>query len=186
MTEPLQARAPDPPISTPTARRRPSSPRLLLTVHIVATVSLVGTDLVLLALGISGVRGADPRLVYPAASLVESWLVVPLVIVALGTGVAQAVLRGWGLVRYWWVAIKLATTVLFTGLVLFVLVPRLAASADAASAAATFTAAERLPLAVVPALAVAVLILNVALGVYKPGRRLRSVRMDGMRQGGRR
>lgn len=81
--------------------------RPLLALHIVATVSLIGTDLVLIALGISGVRGADPETVYPAACVVEAWLVAPLVVLALGTGVLQAVRSGWGLVRHWWVAIKL-------------------------------------------------------------------------------
>ncbi|MQA86664.1 MAG: hypothetical protein GEV03_19025 [Streptosporangiales bacterium] len=149
--------------------------RPLLTLHVVAAVSLIGTDLVLVALGISGVRGADPRTVYPAAYLVEAWLVAPLVVVALGTGVLQAVLLPWGLVRYWWVTIKLTTTAVFTVLVVFALIPRLAASADAAMAAETFTAAARLPLALVPSLAVAVLVLNVVLGIYKPGWRIQRV-----------
>lgn len=158
--------------------QRIASPRrkLLLTVHVVAAVSLIGTDLALLALGIAGVRGADPQTVYPAASHVASWLVAPLVVVALGTGIAQAVLSQWGLLRYWWVTIKLATTVVFTGIVWFVLVPRLAASADAAAAAQTFTDAERLPLSVVPAVAVTVLVFLVGLAIYKPGWRLRSPR----------
>lgn len=144
----------------------------LLTVHVVAAVSLVGTDLVLVALGISGVRGADPRIVYPAAYLVEAWLVAPLAVVALGTGVLQALLSSWGLVRYWWVAIKLTTTAAFTVLIVVVLIPRLAASADAAAAGEAFTAAERLPLALVPSLAVALLVLNAALGIHKPGWRV--------------
>lgn len=138
-----------------------------------SAVSLIGADLVLVALGISGVRGADPQTVYPAAYLVESWLVTPLVVVALGTGVLQAVLSPWGLVRYWWVTIKLATTALFTLLVVFVLVPRLAETAGAATAGQAFTAAERLPLAIVPLVAIAVLVLNVVLGISKPDWRVR-------------
>jgi hypothetical protein len=147
--------------------------KLLLTVHVAATVSLIGTTLVLLVLGISGLRGADPRTVYPAAYLVEAWLVAPLAILALGTGLLQAALTPWGLFRYWWVAIKLTTTLGFTGLVLLVLIPRLAASAEAATAAQTFTAAERLPLALVPPVALTALIFNVALAIFKPGWRLR-------------
>ncbi len=126
--------------------------KLLLTVHVVASVSLIGTALVLVALGISSVLGADPRTIYPAAYLVEAWLVAPLALVALGTGVLQAVLSPWGLVRFWWVTIKLTTTAGFTGVALFVLLPRLGASADAATGPAgqTFTIAERLQLAVGP------------------------------------
>ncbi len=149
--------------------------KLLLTVHVVASVSLIGTALVLVALGISSVLGADPRTIYPAAYLVEAWLVAPLALVALGTGVLQAVLSPWGLVRYWWVTIKLTTTAGFTGVALFVLLPRLEAAADAATGPAgqTFTIAERLPLAVAPSVAVALLVFNVVLAVYKPGWRLR-------------
>ncbi len=147
----------------------------LLTVHVVASVGLVGTALVLAALGISGVRGADPRTIYPAAYLVEGWLVAPLAIVALGTGVLQAALSPWGLVKYWWVTIKLTTTAGFAGVALFVLLPRLEASAEAATgpAAQTFTIAERLPLAIAPTVAVTLLVFNVVLAVYKPGWRVR-------------
>jgi hypothetical protein len=41
---------------------------LLLTVHVGASVSVLGTDLVLLALGIAGLTGADPLTIYPAAA----------------------------------------------------------------------------------------------------------------------
>src|ERR687898_3626255 len=61
--------------------------KLLLTVHVATAVSVLGTDLVLLVLGISSVRGADPQTIYPAAHLVATWLLVPLAIVALCTGV---------------------------------------------------------------------------------------------------
>ncbi|MGH3097636.1 MAG: hypothetical protein ACRDMV_16755 [Streptosporangiales bacterium] len=158
--------------ATPAPPRR----KLLLTVHLIAAVSLIGSDLALLALGIAGVRGADPQTVYPAASLLATWLVAPLVLMALGTGITLAIRSGWGLARYWWVTIKLATTVLFTGIVWLVLVPRLAAAAGAATAAETFTSAERLPLSIVPALATAVLIFLVTLAVYKPRWRLRADR----------
>ncbi|MGH9380719.1 MAG: DUF2269 domain-containing protein [Thermoanaerobaculia bacterium] len=153
--------------------------------HVAATVSVLGATLVLLALAISGVRGADPRTVYPATYLVEAWLVAPLAVLALGTGVLQAVLTPWGLLKYWWVAIKLTTTLGFTGLVLFVLIPRLAASAQSAAAAQVFGAAERLPLALVPSVAVTGLIVNVALAIYKPGWRLRGRPSDGAATGAR-
>lgn len=147
--------------------------RPLLIVHVVSAVSLIGTDLVLVALGISGVNGADPRTVYPAAYLLEVWVIAPLAVVALGTGLLQVALSGWSKVRYWWVAIKLTTTALFTVLIVVVLIPRLATTADAALAGEPFTRAERLPLALVPLVAVGVLVLNVALGIYQPNRRIK-------------
>lgn len=145
----------------------------LLTLHVAASVSLIGTDLVLVLLGAWSLTGANPRSVYPPAFLVEAWLVAPLAVIALGTGVLQGVLTSWGLVRYWWTTIKLAITATFTVLIFAVLLPRLAHNADAANAGQAFTAAQRTTITLVPAIAVALLVLNVALGLAKPRRRLR-------------
>lgn len=157
-------------VDSPLPWRKP-----LLTAHVAASVSVLGTDLVLLALGISSVRGADPQTIYPAADLIATWLLAPLAALALGTGVLLGLLTHWGLFRYWWVTIKLALTAILTGVILFVLVPRLGAAADAATgpAAQTFTIAERLPLTVAPAAGVTLLLLAVVLAIYKPPWRLR-------------
>ena len=138
--------------------------KFMLTVHVITAVSMLGTDLALLVLGFSSVRGADPQTIYPAAHLVATRLLAPLAIVALGTGVLLGLLTQWGLLRYWWVTIKLALTAILTTIILFVLVPRLGVAADA----------ERLPLLVAPAAGVTLLILIVALAIYKPPWRLRS------------
>ncbi|MPZ82378.1 MAG: hypothetical protein GEV28_19055 [Actinophytocola sp.] len=144
--------------------------RPLLIVHIAASAGLIGTALVLVALGVSGVRGTDPRTVYPAAHLMEVWVAAPLAVIALGTGVLQATLSGWGLIRHWWITVKLASTAGFTVVIFLVIIPRLSAVAADAVAGNAFTTAERLPLAVVPAAATALLVVNVALGVLKPSR----------------
>ena len=150
--------------------------KLLLTVHVAASVSVLGTDLVLLALGISSVGGADPRTIYPAAHLVSAWLVAPLAVLALGTGLLLGLLTPWGVLRYWWVTSKLALTAVLTGVVLFVLVPRLGAAAAAVTGPAprVLASGERLPLVVAPAVASTLLVLNVVLAIFKPGWRLRS------------
>lgn len=174
MTAPSARGAPAP---APTGSRLlpPRRRKALLTVHIIATVSALGVDLVLLALGVSSLRGADPRHVYPAASLVASWVLAPLVLVALGSGVALGLLTRWGLLRHWWVAAKLAVTAVLTAVVLGVLVPRLAERADTAAAvpAEPLTIAERVPLTVAPAVGVTLLTLAVVLARYKPGGRVR-------------
>lgn len=159
--------------STTSVGWRPS--RLLLMLHILATVGIFGADLVLVMLGFSAVFGADPSTVYPAAHLVASTIVAPLALISLATGVALARLGGWGLFRYWWVTLKLAMTLMLTVVVLTVLVPRLGSAAAAATdpAARSFALAERVPLALAPALATMFLVLNVALAVYKPGWRVR-------------
>jgi hypothetical protein len=142
----------------------------LLTAHIGATVALLGADLSLLALGIAGSRGADPQTVYPAAHLLGSSLVAPLAVASLATGLLQGVLTQWGLVRYWWVTIKLAITVVLAGLLLLVLVPGLGRVAAVATGPTPhlITDAQRLRLAVAPAAASALLALNIVLATFKP------------------
>src|SRR5262245_39091735 len=123
---------------------RPS--RLLLMVHILATVGLFGADLVLVTLGFVAVFGIEPSTVYPAARLVGSTIVAPLALISLASGVVLARLSGWGLFRYWWVTLKLGITLILTLVILTVLVPRLGTAAEIAAAGATFGVAQRLPL----------------------------------------
>jgi hypothetical protein len=89
-------------------RLSPRGRNLLLTVHLVATVSVLGTDLVLLALGVAGLRGADPRTVYPAAHLVGQWLVAPSIprtvlppsaIITAASASTPAPVMAWGEIR---------------------------------------------------------------------------------------
>jgi hypothetical protein len=150
--------------------------KLLLTVHVAASVSVLGTDLALLALGAASVGGADPVAVYPAASLIAVWLVTPLALIAFATGLLLGLLTPWGLFTYWWVTIKLAIVVALTGAVLFVLVPALGATADAVTGPSPqpLGAGERLPLLIAPAAASTLLAIALALAVFKPGWRLRS------------
>jgi hypothetical protein len=108
------------PVTSASARH---SLRALLTVHLLATVGVFGADLVLLTVGISALFGADVRSVYPPSHLIAEVVVQPLAIVSLATGVALGLLSGWGLVRFWWTAIKLAITAALTLVVLGVLVP---------------------------------------------------------------
>lgn len=154
------------------AGRRPA--RLLLTGHIIVTVALIGAAFVLVGLGVSGLRGADPLTIFPAAHMVDAWVAAPLAILALTTGITQAFLTGRGLTDYWWVFIKLATTAVATVAVVFVLEPRLSDSAEAALTGQSYAPDEFLPLVVAPSVAVVLLVTNVILGIYKPGRRLRA------------
>ena len=149
--------------------------KALLTAHVASAVSVLGTDLVLVVLGISSVGGADPRTIYPAADLIATWLLAPLAILALGSGVLLGLITHWRLFRYWWVTIKLTLTAILTGVILFVLMPRLSAAAAMATgpSAQTFAIAERLPLAVAPAGGVTLLLIAVILAIYKPPLRLR-------------
>ena len=139
-----------------------------------ASVSVLGADLALVALGITSIGGADPVTIYPAARLVGVWLVTPLALIAFASGLALGLLTPWGLFTYWWVTIKLAIVAVLTGAVLFVLVPALSAAADAATGATPrlLGVGERLPLLIAPAMASALLAVALALAIFKPECRL--------------
>jgi hypothetical protein len=98
-------------------------------------------------------------------------------VLALATGVLQALLRGWGLARYWWVTIKLTITAVLTGAVLFVLVPGLRTAAETATgpnAETLLDDAQRVAFVIAPSVAITLLLLNVFLAVYKPTWRIGS------------
>jgi hypothetical protein len=88
------------------------------------------------------------------------------------SGIAIAVLAGWGLGRQLWVASKLGITAILTALAIIVLAPSSGTIADAATSGAV-TSGQQLRLVLIPAVATAALIANVFLALYKPGRRAR-------------
>ena len=151
---------------------------LLLTIHVIVTVAVLGADLVMLALGISGLRGADPRTVYPAAHLVGQWLAAPLAVASLASGVLLAATTQWKPLRHRWVTVKGVITLVLTGLLLAVLVPGLGRAADAAAGPAPhpLTHRQQILYVLAPATASALLAFNVALGMYKPRLRRRPAR----------
>jgi hypothetical protein len=141
----------------------------LLTVHIGVSVAVLGADLALLALGVAGLRGADPRAVYPAAHLLGQWLAAPLAVASLASGVLLAVTTTFKPWRYGWVAVKGAITLVLTGLLLAVLVPGLGRAAHAATAIPPqVTHTQHLLYTIAPAAAATLLAVNLVLGRYKP------------------
>jgi hypothetical protein len=72
---------------------------LLLTVHIVVAVGALGTDAILLTLGVTGLVSGDGELVraaYLAMDLLVAVVLVPLALAALGTGVLLGLGTRWG------------------------------------------------------------------------------------------
>ncbi|WP_448006588.1 hypothetical protein [Agromyces bauzanensis] len=157
---------PAPPSPRPTAR-------WALTVHIAGSVSALGADLVLLALGLRGVFGADPVTVYPAMAALAAWVLAPLAVVAAVSGILIALAGRWGLLRRGWVTTKLVITVSLAVLVIAVAAPGLTTAAGAAIQGLPVATGARTAYALVPAVTALLLGLNVALGVYKPRRRRR-------------
>ncbi len=143
--------------------------KILVTAHVLTAVGLFGLDLALVAMGVAGARGAEPSEIYPAMHLLVRWLMLPLALAALGTGLLLARLGGWRLFRFAWVAIKLLITLGLTVVLFLILAPGLAAAAtmDALSES------QRRLLALAPAASSILLGVNVGLGVYKSPKALR-------------
>ncbi len=90
----------------------PFARKALLTAHIATSVGLIGSIAGFLVLAIVGLAGgADGTVAFPAMGILTRTLIVPLAIVSIVIGTAQAVLTQWGLFRHFWVLIKLILTV---------------------------------------------------------------------------
>jgi hypothetical protein len=148
----------------------PRQRKAVLTLHIATSVGWLGVDLVMLTLGIAGLTGADPDVVYPAQSLVGRLLFTPLSALVWLIGVANAVWTPWRLFRHWWVLVKLAVTTLMLILVLFLLYPGLVKAGELAGALAF---PDRVNLVVAPSVSSSLLILATILSTYKPWGRVK-------------
>lgn len=144
--------------------------KALLTLHVVTAVGWLGVDLVLLTLGVAGLSGVDPAVVYPAVGLIGRVLFVPLSVLAWLVGMITALLSPWGLVRHWWVAVKLTITTVMLGLVLLALYPNLT---DAWVLGAALPDRERLDLVMAPAVSSTLLVIATVLSTFKPWGRTR-------------
>jgi hypothetical protein len=96
--------------------------RLVLTAHVTVSVGWIGALAGFLVLAIFGVVSDDAltvRSCYLAMDVVNRFVVVPAALLALGTGIIQAMGTPWGLLRHYWVVLKLviiaAATVLLLG-----------------------------------------------------------------------
>jgi hypothetical protein len=99
----------------------PGVRKVALTAHVTTSVGWLGAVAAFLALAVTGLAGDDGPTVrgaYVAAEVITWSVIVPLCLASLVTGVVQSLGTPWGLVRHWWVLIKLALTVVATGLLL--------------------------------------------------------------------
>lgn len=145
--------------------------RLSLTAHVATSVGWVGAVVTVVAIAAVGLTGADATTVrgaYLVMDPVARFVLVPLALLSLATGVVQSLGTGWGLLRHHWVVVKLAITVLATAVLLLYL-RTFAAMADAAADPAAGLDDVRNPSPLVHAgLAVVSLLVATVLGVYKP------------------
>jgi len=147
--------------------------KLVLTAHITCSVGWLGAVAGFLALSIAGMTSEEPqqvRAVYLAMELTTWYVIVPLSLASLLTGIVQALGSPWGLFRHYWVLIKFLMTLLAT-LILLLHTQPISLVADVATERALSAGdlgSLRVQLVVDAGAALLALLVTVTLSVYKP------------------
>jgi len=144
----------------------------LLVAHIATSVGFFGAVLVFFCLAVTGLLSAEYALANASYAVMPriTWLViVPLAAMSLAVGVLQSVLSPWGLVRHYWVLIKLVMTVVIAAVLLIQTptIDRLGA-AGIRSAAETMDWEARYSVLLHSGAGLAVLLAVLVLSVVKP------------------
>ena len=151
----------------------PALRKFALTAHVTSSVGWFGAVGAFLALAIAGLASEDPQLVraaYLAMELTGWFVIIPLCLASLPTGVIQSLGTEWGLFRHYWIVAKLLITVLATIILLVHMQPigyvaRVAAETTISSADLRQL---RIQLVADAAAALFALLIATALSVYKP------------------
>src|SRR5213082_3605560 len=96
---------------TPTVRK------LTITAHVTFSVGWLGAVAAFLVLAIAGLTNQDTQIAhsaYFAMELTARFVIVPLAFATLLSGLVQSLGTPWGLVRHYWVLVKLLLTTFAT------------------------------------------------------------------------
>ena len=150
----------------------------VLVVHIVSAGVWIGIDVVMAVVIFTALLADDntKALCYRALELFAVWPLLTAGLVCLASGVVLGLGTKYGLVRYWWVAIKLVLNIVLTALVPIALRPEVAKAAEQGW---RFAAGEPASLVVgnlifPPIVSPTALLLAAVLAVFKPWGRIRN------------
>jgi hypothetical protein len=147
--------------------------KFVLTAHVTSSVGWLGAVTVFLALAVTGLTSRDGQMVRASylAMYVTAWFVlIPLCLASLLSGLAVSLGTEWGLFRHYWVLVKLLITILAT-IILLVHTQPIGVLAGVARETMVYSASVgRLQIQLVADAGAALLVLLVttALSVYKP------------------
>ena len=152
----------------------------ILVVHIASAGVWIGIDVVMGVLVFTALFGNEETraLCYRALELFAVWPLIATGLVSLASGIVLGLGTKWGLVRYWWVAIKLALNIILVALVPVALRPEVIEKAEQGR---RFVAGEAASLAVgdlifPPIVSPTLLLIAVVLAVFKPWGQIRKRR----------
>lgn len=152
------------------------TPRLrkfALAAHITSSVGWLGAVVPYLALAIAGLTSHDAQMVraaYLSMELIGWFVIVPLSLAALLSGLVQSLGTPWGLFRHWWILAKFVLTIGATVVLLqhMQAVSRMAHIAAETTLSGADSRALRVQLVVHAAGGLLVLLAITALSVFKP------------------
>jgi uncharacterized membrane protein len=161
-------------------RMRPRTRKGVLVAHIVAAGAWIGLDVMLGVLVFTPLLTSDTAvaaLCYQAMPLLY-WPILVSGLLSLVTGVVLGVGTHHGVVRHWWVLVKLVLNVVLTALVVVLLGPAMDDAAEAGRRlAAGVAAGGDLPSLVFPPIVSGTsLVVATVLAVYKPWGWVRATR----------
>lgn len=150
--------------------------KFALTAHIAFSVGWIGAVAAFFALSIAGMTSQSAEVVrsaYLSMNLISLYIIVPLSLAALATGLIQSLGTSWGLFRHYWVIVKFFVTVLSVVVLLMHQYTAVAAAAKVVSGAGgTLPRAQLSSLGFVlvraSGLGMLALIVVTTLSVYKP------------------
>jgi len=151
----------------------PGLRKFALTVHVTSSVGWFGAVAGFLTLAVAGLTSQDTQLVraaYLSMELITRFVIVPLALVSLLSGVVSSLGTRWGLFRYYWVLMKLLITI-FATIVLLVHTQPIDLLAGVAAKTAVFSAdlhKTQILMVVASGAALVVLLVLTVLSVYKP------------------
>jgi hypothetical protein len=154
--------------------------RTALVVHVVSGGAWIGIDVVVAVLVLTGRFADDPAtqgLAYRALATFVVWPMLVSALLCLASGVVLGLATKWGLVRYWWVAVKLVLNLVLCTLIVVALRPgmdEVNAYGEAVGSGGTVPVPDAVSsLVFPPAVSLSALTLATVLAVVKPWGRTR-------------
>ena len=144
--------------------------KFALAAHLTFSVGWIGTVFAYLALGVAAVTSQDTQTVraaWIAMELTGWYVIVPLALASLLTGLVMALGTKWGLFRHYWVLFSLVLTI-FAVVVLLLHMPDVSVMADVAQEAEGASLDGLGGDLLHPGLGLVVLLVILMLNMYKP------------------
>ena len=148
----------------------PALRKLVLTAHVACSVGWLGAVAAFVSLAVAGLASDDLDVVRGAYLTMEltGWFVlVPLALASLVTGLVQSLGSDWGLFRHYWVVFKLAINIA-ASVILIAYMQTLAQLADVARTGAEVDTLRSASPLLHSLAALVLLLVALTLGVYKP------------------